>query len=70
MNEPTLFRRADTGEEKEFAPASYRNDTTTNYSTQREYADFHFFRAEDGDRIDHKPDGSYQDKWGVVWVPV
>jgi hypothetical protein len=29
----------------------------------------YFYRAEDGDRIDEKEDGTFQDKWGTVWLP-
>jgi hypothetical protein len=64
------FRRADTGEIKDFTADSYRIDQTTQHSIQREEVVIHFYRADDGDRIDQKPDGSFRDKWGVVWAPV
>ena len=67
---PKKFRRPDTGEVKDFWPDSYRNDTSSMHSTRREYAEIHCFRAADGDRIDQKKDGSFQDKWGVTWEPV
>lgn len=71
MNTRTkTFRRPDTGETKEFTASSYRIDQTNMRSTQREVAEFHFYRAEDGDRIDRQADGSFQDKYGVVWEPV
>jgi hypothetical protein len=63
------FRRPDTGEAKEFTEDSYRYDTITMHSTHREFAEFDFYRAANGDRIDRQPDGSYRDEWGVVWVP-
>ena len=63
------FRRLDTGETKDFTASSYRIDQTNQRSTKRESVEVHFYRADDGDRIDEKPDGSFQDKWGVVWVP-
>src|SRR5438445_9621530 len=66
----TTFRRPDTGETKDFTPERYRIDTTNQYSTQREGVEVHFYRANDGYRIDRTPDGSFQDKWGVVWEPV
>jgi len=64
------FRRPDTGETKDFTVDSYQIDTITHFSTQREVAEVNFYRADDGDRIDRQPDGSFQDKWGVVWVLV
>jgi hypothetical protein len=63
-----FFRRADTGEVKEFRPDSYRIDTTNLRSANREHVDVHFLRATDGTRIDLKKDGSYQEKWGQVWI--
>ncbi len=69
MSGRRTFRRPDTGELKDFTPASYVNDTGTMHHG-RDVAEVHFLRADDGDRIDRKPDGGYQDKWGVVWEPV
>jgi hypothetical protein len=72
MNEPTrTFRRPDTGEEREFRASSHGIDTTTQFSAaRRDAATIHFYVAADGTRIDRRPDGTFQEKWGTVWVPV
>jgi hypothetical protein len=63
-----IFVRQDTGERKEFFEDSYTIDTTTQLSQSKESFTASFFKAHDGDRIDRKPDGTYRDKWGAVWV--
>lgn len=62
------FRRVDTGEVKAFRADSYRIDTTNQHSTHVEIAEVNFYRAADGTRIDRQADGSFQEKWGEVWV--
>lgn len=70
-HQPQVFRRQDTGEEKEFWPDGYRYEITDQHDSEvRPFHEARFFRAADGDRIDLKPDGTYQEKWGVVWLPV
>jgi hypothetical protein len=64
-----VFVQRDTGEKKEFTPEDYVIEQTTNFSKQREFERYSFLRAEDGHRIERKPDGSYMDKWNAVWVP-
>jgi hypothetical protein len=63
-----LFRRADTGELKEFWPESYSIDTTGQRSTHIESTVSRYFRAADNTRIDLMKDGTYQERWGQVWV--
>jgi hypothetical protein len=64
-----ILEQKDTGERKEFFPDSYMNDTTTMHSSTRKSVTFNFCRASDGYRVDDQPDGTFQDKWGTVWIP-
>ena len=59
------FVQAETGEVKEFFPRFYEN--ADNRAQLAKRADF--FESAEGTRIDLKPDGSYQEKHGRVWVP-
>jgi hypothetical protein len=65
-----LFIREDTGERKEFTEDSYSIDQTTNWN-KRTRSPHHvtYFRARDGERIDHQPDGSFRNQYGTKWMP-
>jgi hypothetical protein len=70
MSKTRKFVRPDTGETKEFTEGSYRIDNTSMHSQSREIVEVSFYQSSDGGRIDRKPDGSFQDKYGTVWTPL
>jgi hypothetical protein len=64
-----IFVRTDTGDAKEFIEDHRTIDETTHHSQRREVVHATYYRSQDRHVIKLMPDGSYQDRYGIVWKP-
>jgi hypothetical protein len=63
------FRRTDGGELRAFTADGRDCYTATPNDAELEEPTDHFYQDANGFRIDQMPDGTFEDKWGVTWLP-